>query len=37
VYALATFDDDLMVGTLGGLSSVQRGFVKANFTAGIRR
>jgi ligand-binding sensor domain-containing protein len=27
-------DDDLMVGTLGGLSSVQKGFVKANFTAG---
>ena len=34
VYALAASDDDLMVGTLGGLSSVQKGFVKANFTAG---
>ena len=34
VYALAVSDDDLMVGTLGGLSAVQKGFVKANFTAG---
>jgi ligand-binding sensor domain-containing protein len=34
VYALAASNDDLMVGTLGGLSSVQEGFVKANFTAG---
>jgi ligand-binding sensor domain-containing protein len=34
VYALAASDDDLMVGTLGGLSAVQKGFVKANFTAG---
>jgi len=34
VNALAVSDDDLMVGTLGGLSAVQKGFVKANFTAG---
>ena len=34
VYALAASDGDLMVGTLGGLSAVQNGFVKANFTAG---
>jgi ligand-binding sensor domain-containing protein len=34
VYALGVSDDDLMVGTLGGLSAVQKGFVKANFTAG---
>jgi len=34
VYALAVADDDLMVGTLGGLSAVQEGFVKTNFTAG---
>jgi len=34
VYALAVSDDDLMVGTLGGLSAVQKGLVKANFTAG---
>jgi len=37
VYALAVSDDDLMVGTLGGLSAVQKGFVKANFTAGNSR
>ena len=34
VYALGVSDDDLMVGTLGGLSAVQKGLVKANFTAG---
>ena len=34
VYALGVDDDDLMVGTLGGLSSVQKGFVRANYTAG---
>ncbi len=34
VYALGASGDDLLVGTLGGLSAVQKGFVKANFTAG---
>lgn len=34
VYALGVADDDLMVGTLGGLSAVEKGFVKANYTAG---
>jgi ligand-binding sensor domain-containing protein len=34
VYALGVSDDDLMVGTLGGLSSLERGFVKTNYTAG---
>ena len=34
VYALGVSDDDLMVGTLGGLSEIRNGFVKANFTAG---
>jgi ligand-binding sensor domain-containing protein len=34
VYALGVSEDDLMVGTLGGLSAVQKGFVRANFTAG---
>jgi ligand-binding sensor domain-containing protein len=34
VYALGVSDDDLMVGTLGGLSAVEKGFVRANFTAG---
>jgi ligand-binding sensor domain-containing protein len=34
VYALGVSSDDLMVGTLGGLSEVQNGFVKANFRAG---
>src|SRR6202035_3364515 len=34
VYALGVSDDDLMVGTLGGLSAIQKGTVKANFTAG---
>jgi ligand-binding sensor domain-containing protein len=34
VYALGTSGDGLMVGTLGGLSSLEKGFVKANYTAG---
>jgi ligand-binding sensor domain-containing protein len=34
VYALGVSSDDLMVGTLGGLSEVKNGFVKANFRAG---
>jgi len=34
VYALGVDDDDLMVGTLGGLSAVQKGSVKTNYTAG---
>jgi ligand-binding sensor domain-containing protein len=34
VYALGVFDDELLVGTLGGLSALQKGLVKANFTAG---
>jgi ligand-binding sensor domain-containing protein len=34
VYALGVSNDDLMVGTLGGLSAVEKGFVKANYTAG---
>lgn len=34
VYALGVSDDELLVGTLGGLSELQKGFVKANFTAG---
>jgi ligand-binding sensor domain-containing protein len=34
VYALGVSDDDLMVGTLGGLSAVEKGSVRANFTAG---
>jgi len=34
VYALGTADDELMVGTLGGLSSVRKGIVNTNFTAG---
>jgi ligand-binding sensor domain-containing protein len=34
VYALGRSGDGLMVGTLGGLSSLQKGFVKANYTAG---
>jgi ligand-binding sensor domain-containing protein len=34
VYALGASGDGLMVGTLGGLSSLQKGFVKANYTAG---
>jgi len=34
VYALGVDDDNLMVGTLGGLSALEKGFVKANFTAG---
>lgn len=34
VYALGVSDDDLLVGTLGGLSTLEKGLVKANFTAG---
>jgi ligand-binding sensor domain-containing protein len=34
VYALAVAEDDLIVGTLGGLSVVEKGLVRANFTAG---
>jgi len=34
VYALGVSDDNLLVGTLGGLSDIQKGLVKANFTAG---
>jgi ligand-binding sensor domain-containing protein len=34
VYALGVSDDELLVGTLGGISALQNGFVKANFTAG---
>lgn len=34
VYALGVSGDELFVGTLGGLSALQKGFVKANFTAG---
>jgi ligand-binding sensor domain-containing protein len=34
VFALGVLGDDLMVGTLGGLSTIQKGLVKANFTAG---
>ena len=34
VYALGVSGDDLMVGTLGGLSTIEKGFVRANYTAG---
>lgn len=34
VYALGVFGDDLMAGTLGGLSAIEKGFVHANYTAG---
>jgi len=34
VYALGVSGDDLMVGTLGGLSAIEKGFVHANYTAG---
>lgn len=34
VYALGVSGDDLMVGTLGGLTAVEKGFAKANYTAG---
>jgi ligand-binding sensor domain-containing protein len=34
VYALGVSEDDLMVGTLGGLSEVKDGIVQANFRAG---
>jgi ligand-binding sensor domain-containing protein len=34
VYALGVSGDDLMVGTLGGLSELRNGFVRSNFRAG---
>jgi ligand-binding sensor domain-containing protein len=34
VYALGVSGDDLMVGTLGGLSAIAKGYVLANYTAG---
>jgi len=34
VYALGVSGDDLMVGTLGGLSVIDRGEVRVNYTAG---
>jgi hypothetical protein len=34
VYALGVSGDDLMAGTLGGLSAIEKGFVHANYTAG---
>ena len=34
VYALGVSEDELLTGTLGGLSVLQKGFVKASFTAG---
>lgn len=34
IYALGAFNDDLMVGTLGGLSDLEKGLVKTNYTAG---
>ena len=34
VYALGVSDDELLAGTLGGISALQKGLVKANFTAG---
>lgn len=34
IYALGVSNDDLMVGTLGGLSDLEKGFVKATYTAG---
>jgi ligand-binding sensor domain-containing protein len=34
VYALGVSEDDLMVGTLGGLSEVSNGVVRTNFRAG---
>jgi len=34
VYALGVSNEDLMVGTLGGLSDVKKGLVKANYVAG---
>ena len=34
VYALGVSGDDLMVGTLGGLSTIEKGLVRANYTAG---
>jgi ligand-binding sensor domain-containing protein len=34
VYALGVSGDELIVGTLGGLSTIEKGFVRANYTAG---
>src|SRR5579863_304136 len=34
VYALGVSGDDLLVGTLGGLSAINKGDVQANYTAG---
>jgi ligand-binding sensor domain-containing protein len=34
VYALGVSSDELMVGTLGGLSDLKKGFVKTNYRAG---
>src|SRR5215469_1287439 len=34
VYALGVSDDELLAGTLGGISALQKGLVKTNFTAG---
>ncbi len=34
VYALGVSSDDLMVGTLGGLSLLEKGLLKVNYTAG---
>jgi ligand-binding sensor domain-containing protein len=34
VYALGVSGDDLMVGTLGGLSEIGRGEIRTNYTAG---
>lgn len=34
IYALGVFNNDLMVGTLGGLSDLEKGLVKTNYTAG---
>jgi len=34
VYALGVSGDDLMVGTLGGLSAIEKGIVRANYKAG---
>jgi ligand-binding sensor domain-containing protein len=34
VYALGVSGDDLMVGTLGGISAIEKGFVRTNYTAG---
>ena len=34
IYALGVSGDDLMVGTLGGLSAIAKGEIRSNFTAG---